>query len=392
MVEGSSNMPKKLALLASALVLVAMALRADDIVDDIIARVDDQIITRSEMEKAKVASLEELKQRYPSDWQTRTAKAQTDVLRDLIDQQLLLERGKEVGITGETEVVKRLNQMRQQMGLASIDDLEKEAQKQGVSYEDFKEQIRISVVSQQVIGQEVGGKLHISNEDIQDWYNKHQKELEGQEEIGLSEIMVGTQPAKENIQTKDQSKDKTVPEQDKALPEDPTKVAEAEAKANQLLEQLKKGGKFDELAKKSSDGPTAAQGGTLGTFKRGELAKDLEEKTFALKPGENTGVIRTKQGFIILKVTGHRMAGVPPLKDVSDHIRDAIYSERLEPAARAYLTKLREQAYIDIKSGYTDSGASPNQNNKPTVVAAANTEGNHPGKSSTKKKKKFLVF
>ncbi len=382
-------MPKKLALLASALVLVAMALHADDIVDDIIARVDDQIITRSDMEKAKVASLEELKQRYPSDWQTRTAKAQTDVLRDLIDQQLLLERGKELGITGETEVVKRLNQMRQQMGLASIDDLEKEAQKQGVSYEDFKEQIRISVVSQQVIGQEVGGKLHISNEDIQDWYNKHQKELEGQEEIGLSEIMVGTQPAKENVE----SKDKKAPEQDKALPEDPAKVAEAEAKANQLLEQLKKGGKFDELAKKSSDGPTAAQGGTLGTFKRGELAKDLEEKTFTLKPGENTGVIRTKQGFIILKVTGHRMAGVPPLKDVSDHIRDAIYSERLEPAARAYLTKLREQAYIDIKSGYTDSGASPNQNNKPTVVAAANTEGgNHPGKSSAKKKKKFLVF
>jgi peptidyl-prolyl cis-trans isomerase SurA len=380
-------MPKKLALLVSALVLVAMALRADDIVDEIIARVNDQIVTRSEMEKAKATGLEELKQRYPSDWQTRTAKAQTDTLRDLIDQQLLLERGKELGITGETEVVKRLNQMRQQMGLASIDDLEKEAQKQGVSYEDFKEQIRISVVTQQVIGQEVGGKLHISNEDIQDWYNKHQKELEGPEEIGLSEIMVSTQPAKQNVE----SKDKQAAEQDKTLPEDPAKVAESEAKANQLLEQLKKGVKFDDLAKKNSDGPTAAQGGTLGTFKRGELAKDLEEKTFSLKQGENTGVIRTKQGFIILKVTAHRAAGVPPLKDISDRIREAIYSERLEPAARAYLTKLREQAFIDIKSGYTDSGASPNQSNKPTIVAANGEGGSRPGKS-IKKKKKFLVF
>ena len=379
-------MPKKLALLVSALVLVAMALRADDIVDEIIARVNDQIVTRSEMEKAKATGLEELKQRYPSDWQTRTAKAQTDTLRDLIDQQLLLERGKELGITGETEVVKRLNQMRQQMGLASIDDLEKEAQKQGVSYEDFKEQIRISVVTQQVIGQEVGGKLHISNDDIQDWYNKHQKELEGPEEIGLSEIMVSTQPAKQNVE----SKDKQAAEQDKTLPEDPAKVAEAEAKANQLLEQLKKGVKFDDLAKKNSDGPTAAQGGTLGTFKRGELAKDLEEKTFSLKQGENTGVIRTRQGFIILKVTAHRMAGVPALKDISDRIREAIYSERLEPAARAYLTKLREQAFIDIKSGYTDTGASPNQSNKPTIVAANGEGGSRPGK--VKKKKKFLVF
>jgi len=379
-------MPKKLALLVSALVLVAMALRADDIVDEIIARVNDQIVTRSEMEKAKATSLEELKQRYPSDWQTRTAKAQTDTLRDLIDQQLLLERGKDLGITGETEVVKRLNQMRQQMGLASIDDLEKEAQKQGVSYEDFKEQIRISAVTQQVIGQEVGGKLHISNEDIQDWYNKHQKELEGPEEIGLSEIMVSTQPAKQNVE----SKDKQAAEQDKTLTEDPAKVAESEAKANQLLEQLKKGVKFDDLAKKNSDGPTAAQGGTLGTFKRGELAKDLEEKTFSLKQGENTDVIRTRQGFIILKVTAHRAAGVPALKDISDRIREAIYSERLEPAARAYLTKLREQAFIDIKSGYTDTGASPNQSNKPTIVAANGEGGSRPGK--VKKKKKFLVF
>jgi peptidyl-prolyl cis-trans isomerase SurA len=381
-------MPRKFVLFASVLLLAAIALRADDIVDEIIARVNDQIITRSDMEKAKATTLEELKQRFPSDWQSHMAKAQADTLRDLIDQQLLLERGKDLGITGETELVKRLNQMRQQMGLASIDDLEAEAKKQGVSYEDFKEQIRISVVTQQVIGQEVGGKLHISNEDIQDWYNKHQKELEGPEEIGLSEIMVSTQPAKQDVE----SKDKPAAQPDKNLPEDPAKVAEAEAKANQLLDQLKKGAKFDDLAKKSSDGPTAAQGGTLGTFKRGELAKDLEDKTFALKAGENTGVIRTRQGFIILKVTAHRPAGIPPLNEISERIREAIYSERLEPAARAYLTKLREQAFIDIKSGYTDTGASPNQSNKPIVVAANGEAGSssHPGK--VKKKKKFLVF
>ena len=383
-------MLKRLSLLASAAVLLVAGLRADNIVDEIIARVNDQIITRSDMEKAKQSNLEELKQRSPSDWQSKWTKAQNDILRDLIDQQLLLERGKELGITGETEVVKRLNQLRQQMNLASIDDLEAEAKKQGVSYEDFKEQIRVGAVTQQVIGQEVGGKIHISNEDIQDWYNKHQKELEGPEEIGLSEIMIATQPAKQNVEDKD--KQGAAQNQDKQLPEDPAKVAEAEAKANQILEQLKKGAKFEDLARKSSDGPTASQGGSLGSFKRGELAKDLEDKTFSLKAGENTDVIRTRQGFIILKVTGHRPAGVPPLKDISDRIREAIYSERLEPAARAYLTKLREQAYIDIKSGYTDTGASPNQGNKPVVVAA-NTEsgGNHAGKPP-KKKKKFLVF
>ena len=373
-------MLKKLYLLASAFLLVAVAVRADNIVDEIIARVNDQIVTRSDMEKAKQTNMEELKQRFPSAWEAKWTTAQNDVLRDLIDQQLLLERGKELGITGETDVVKRLNQLRQQMGLASIDDLEKEAQKQGVSYEEFKEQIRVGAVTQQVIGQDVGAKIHITNDDIQDWYNKHQKELEGQEEIGLSEIMVSTQPVAQNVDDKDK----------KVLPEDPAKVTEAETKANNLLEQLHKGAKFDDLAKKNSDGPTAAQGGTLGTFKRGELAKDLEDKTFALKPGESTGVIRTKQGFIILMVMGHRSAGIPPVKDISEHIREAIYTERLEPAARAYLTKLREQAYIDIKPGFTDTGASPNQGNKPTMLAAANTDANRPGKP--KKKKKLLIF
>jgi peptidyl-prolyl cis-trans isomerase SurA len=380
-------MLKKLSLLASALVLSVIALRADNIVDEIIARVDDQIITRSDLEKARQTNQEEIKQRFPSDWQAKWAKAQNDVLRDLIDQQLLLERGKDLGITGETEVIKRLNQLRQQMGLASIDDLEKEAQKQGVSYEDFKEQIRIGAVTQQVIGQEVGAKIHISNEDVQEWYNQHQKELEGQEEIGLSEIMVSTQPAKQNVEEKD--KQAAVPE--KPLPEDPAKVAEAEAKANQIQEQLSKGAKFEDLAKKNSDGPTAPQGGTLGNFKRGELAKDLEEKTFGLKVGETTGVIRTRQGFIILKVTSHRAAGVPPLKDISEKIREAIYSERLEPAARAYLTKLREMAYIDIKPGFSDTGASPNQGNKPVIVAA-NESKSASGHPANKKKKRFVVF
>jgi peptidyl-prolyl cis-trans isomerase SurA len=370
---------KKLCLFASAFLFAVVALHADNIVDEIIVRVNDQIITRSDMEKAKQSTLEELKQRYPTDWQAKWTQAQANVVRDLIDQQVLLQRGTDMGITGETDVVKRLNELRQQMNLASMDDLEKEAQKQGVSFEDFKEQIRIGAVTQQVIGQEVGAKIHITNEDIQDWYNKHQKELEGPEEVALSEIMVSTQP--QNVDEKDK--------QNQPLPEDPAKIAASEAKANQLLDQLKKGAKFDELAKKSSDGSTAAQGGVLGSFKRGELAKDLEDKTFALKAGENTGVIRTKQGFIILKVNLHRSAGVPPVKEISERIREAIYTERLEPAARAYLTKLREEAYIDIKPGFTDSGASPNENNKPVMVAA-NTEGSHPGKA--KKKKKLGIF
>ena len=368
-------------------VLGAGVVYGQQIVDEIICRVDDSIVTRADFEKAKQTTEEELKQQDPANWQTEWTKRQKDVLRDLIDQQLLLEKGKELGITGDTEMVKQLDEMRKKMNLPDMDALEKEAQKQGISFEDFKEQIRTNIVTQQVIGQEVGSKIHITKEDIQDFYNKHQKEIEGPEEVSLSEILVSTQPQKQNM---DQNKQNQSTDQQQSLPEDPQKKAEAEAKAKQLLEQLRKGAKFEDVAKQSSDGPTALQGGAIGIFKRGELSKELEDKAFALKAGQFTDVIYTRQGYLILKVNEHRAAGVPPLPQVEDKIREAIYSERMYPAARAYLTKLREQAYIEIKPGYVDTGASPNPN-KPVTMAQAGTPGMVQGKS-IKKKKHFLIF
>jgi peptidyl-prolyl cis-trans isomerase SurA len=374
-------MIKKISVFASAVFVFAAVLHADNIVDEIVARVDDFIITRADIERGKVASMQELKDRYPGGWEAKWNDRQKDVLRDLIDEQLLLEKGKQIGITGDTEVVKRLNELRQQMGLETIEDLEKAAQQQGVSFQDFKDRIRSQIISQQVIAREVGSRIRISNDDVQKWYQEHQKDIAAQEEVKLSELLLSTQPPKPPA---DKDNKEVQP-----MPEDPAKVAQAEAKAKQLLEELHKGADFAELAKKNSEGPTADKGGDLGVFKRGELAKELEDKTFSLKKGETTDVIRTKQGFIILKVVDRQDAGVPPLKQIEDKVREAIYVERLEPAARAYLTKLREEAYIDIKTGFVDSGASPNQS-KPVIVASADAAAANSAKH--KKKKHFLLF
>jgi peptidyl-prolyl cis-trans isomerase SurA len=385
---------KKLLLIPAGLLVFAAILRADNIVDEIIARVNDQIITRAEFDRAKQSRIQELKQQFPSDWQNRWSAAEKDVLREMIDEQLLLEKGKELAITGETETIKQLNKMRQDMGLASMQDLEEEAKKQGISFEDYKESVRTRVVTQQVIGQEVGAKLHITDEEVQAFYKKHEKDLEGPEQISLSEILVSTEPkpADKAAGDKANQKESDKPE-DKPRAEDPAKVAQAEAKAKNIYQQLKNGAKFDELAKRVSEGSTAAQGGPLGTFKRGELAKEFEDKTMSLKPGEFSEPIRTKQGFLILRVDAHRSAGVPPLKEVDDKIREALYSEKLEPSARAYLNKLREQAYIDVKPGYADTGASAGDgSNHPVIVAAAGDPGARSGQSGLKKKKRFLLF
>ena len=154
-----------------------------------------------------------------------------------------------------------------------------------------------------------------------------------------------------------------------------------------MLDQIRKGATFEDIAKKYSDGPSASQGGDLGIFKRGALAKELEDKTFAMKAGDVTDVIRTKQGYVILKVTEHQKAGIPEMKDVTNKIQDALYFEKLQPALRAYLTKLREDAYIKIATGYIDAGASPNQ-----TVPIETTAAKEADAKKLKKKKKLGVL
>ena len=377
--------PMKNKFLLLFLVIFLPALASAQVVEEIIARVNDQIITRSEFARSKDQLRDEAKQQSPSDPDKIYNEREKDVLRDLIDQQLLLEKGKDAGITGDTDLIKRLDQMRKDMKLESMEALEKAATSQGISYEDFKQNMKNQIITQKVIGEEVGSHLAISKDDEQKFYDEHKGEMEQPETITLSEILVA--PAKPPGD-KDKKDDKTPPAPAGDAPAAPPPAAQdpaveaakqaaesaawatAEIKANELLKQIRDGANFDDVAKKSSDGPTAADGGSLGVFKRGVLAKELEDKTFAMKAGDVSDVTRTKQGYVILKVTDHRTAGIPPFKDVQNRVQDALYYQKLQPALRDFLTRMREEAYIDIKPGYLDSGASPNQT-KPVETATA---------------------
>src|SRR5260370_37654378 len=115
-----------------------------------------------------------------------------DLLRNLIDQQLWLSKGKELGINGETELVNRLNEIRKQYKLTSMEDLEKAAQEQGVSYEDFKANIRDQIVTQEVMRQEVGRHLNMTPGEAMRYYENHKQEYEQPESVTLSEILVST--------------------------------------------------------------------------------------------------------------------------------------------------------------------------------------------------------
>src|SRR6516162_4490816 len=345
----------------------------DQIVERIVVRINNSIITLSDLKRSQeqlAAETSKQDPNLPPDAQPK----QQDLLRDLIDSKLLSQKADELGISADTDVIKRLDELRKQMHAESMEDLERAAQAQGVSFEEFKQNLKDSILTQKVIQQEVGGHITVTQQEIQEYYNQHKDEMARPEQVRLSEILISTAPP-------------PTPAPGQPAPSADEVVAEAKAKADAVYAQLQKGAKFEELAQKNSNGPTAANGGDLEYFKRGTLSKQLEDQVFALKAGQYTEPVRTNQGWVMLKVTEHQSEGTPPLKEVESQIQERLYMTKMQPALREYLTKLREDAYIDIKPGYVDTGASPNET-KPVYTTASSTEDT----KKPKKKKKYVVF
>src|SRR5579862_7320980 len=271
-------------------------------VEEIIARVNNEIITRSEYDKALTSAEEDAKQECQgrcSQDQLHTAieDMQKNALRNLIDQSLLVQRAKDMGVSVEADLIKRLDQIRIQNKKDTMEDLEKAVSSEGINYEDFKNNIRNSLLTQRVVSSEVGSHINITNEEIQKYYDAHKTDFVRPEQVALRSIEVNTEGKK------------------------PEEIPDLKKKAETTLKRIQDGEDFGEMAKRFSDGSTAKQGGYLGIYKRGELSKELEDKVFAMKKNELTGVMETKQGFLILQVMEHYDEGQQTLAKVEDEIR-----------------------------------------------------------------------
>jgi peptidyl-prolyl cis-trans isomerase SurA len=337
------------------------------VVEEIVARVNNEIITRSELDKARVSAEEDAKQECegkctPEQLRIDVEDRQKNALRDLIDQSLLAQRGKDMGINVEPEVIKKLDQIRVQNKLASMEELEKAVSGQGLNWEDFKDNIRKGILTQRVIGSEVGSHINIARDEVVKYYNDHKKEYVRPEQVALREIEVATEGKK-----------------DEELPD-------LKKKAETALKRVKDGEDFGEIAKRFSDGGTAKQGGFLGIYKRGELSKELEDIVFKMKKNDLTDIMDTKQGYLVLQVLEHYDEGEQPLSKVENEIMDHLYSGRMEPALREYLKTLREESYVVIKPGYQDIAGGGNSEIQEVNATPEAT------KAAKKGRKKFLLF
>jgi peptidyl-prolyl cis-trans isomerase SurA len=327
-------------LLVPVLCLVSGSLFAADltVVEEIIAKCNGDIITRGDLDRSRkelAAAVRQQGANGPS-LQQAMADHEKNFLRDRIDQLLLVQKAKDLNITVDSEVSKRIAQIQRDSGIAEpekFQDYVKEGT--GMSFEEFKLEMKNDMLRQRVIRQEVGDRVNIKHDEIEKYYNEHKTEFVREERIFLREILVST----EN--------------------KDAAGKAAAEKKAKDLVARARKGERFPEMARDNSDSITNKTYGQLDPYKKGALAKVVEDQVWNQPKGYVTDPILTPSGYLILRVDEHQKAGQPELAEVENEIMEKLYTPRMEPKVREYLTELRTHAFLEIKSDWIDSGAAP---------------------------------
>jgi parvulin-like peptidyl-prolyl isomerase len=353
--------------LLAGLALAPVCFAADDTkpdlttVDQIVAKVNGDIVSQDDIQRYTRELTDRLKAQglSSSQIQDEYAKHQKDVLRDRIDELLLIQRGKELNINVDSDISKYMADLQRR---ANISDPEKFheyiRQESGMNYEDFVSEAKNQALTRDVIGQEVGRRINITPKEIEDYYNAHKQDFVREEKVFLSEILISTEG------------------------KDAAGIAAAEKKAKQLADEASKGQRFADLARDNSDATTAKEGGVLGGYKKGDLSKQIEDVVWSLPKGAVTQPIKIATGYEIFKVDDHTKAGLEPLSDAKLEIENILYGPKMEPKVRDYLTNLRKQAFLQIKPGFVDTGAAPGQNTawqdpaqlKPETVTRAEVE------------------
>jgi len=311
------------------------------VIDQIVAKVNADIVSQDELQRLQKELAAELKQQGASGvtLDQQYAAHEKDILRNRIDELLLVQKGKELNINVDSDVTKYMANLQRQSGLTDPDKFHDWIRQQsGRSFEDFQSETKDNFLTREVIGQEVGRHINITDKEIEDYYNAHKKDFIRDEKVYLSEILIST----EN--------------------KDAAGAAAAEKKAKQLADEASKGERFSDLARDNSDAATAKDGGVLGGYKKGELQKSIEDAVWNLPKGGVTQPIKIATGYEVFKVEDHTKAGLEPLADAKPEIENVLYGPKMEPKVREYLTELRKTAFLQIKPGFTDTGAAPGMN------------------------------
>jgi parvulin-like peptidyl-prolyl isomerase len=358
-------------LFVSIAVFLPMAMAANvKIVEEIAAKVNGDIITRGELELRRKDIENFLKTQGLSGPKLADAvkEQEQDVLRDQIDTLLLVQKGKDLNINVDSEVTRYLSEIQVQSKITDPDKFHEFIREQsGMPYEDFRDQKKKEFLARRVVGQEVMSRINVPEAELRKYYDEHKAEFVRKEEVFLSQIVISTEG------------------------KSPEQVAAAEKKAKDLVARARKGEKFSDLARDNSDdAETAKNGGYIGPSPRGQMRKEIEDLVFKANKGDVTDPIQLPGMLLILKVEDRHEAGQASFEEVRNEVLDRMMQPRSEPKVREYLTKLRAEAFLEIKDGYVDSGAAPGKDTRWRDVAELKPQTTTKEEVAARRRKRFL--
>lgn len=314
---------------------LATPLAADVLIlEEIIVKVNGDIILRSEYERTLEQNRRELladAALTDAEREQRLGERERVVLRDMIDQRLLVQKGEELGINVEAQVLRQRDEIMRRNNIDTTDDFEAWVlERTGEPAEDLMDRMRENFLSQGVLGQEVSRRVVVTREEIEQYYSEHKDKYVRSEGVRLSQIFF-------------------------ALEGD----GDAQRKqAEEVHGRVRRGEPFAEMARRfSEDEATKELGGDIGIYRRGMLRTEIETAVFGQRQGFITEILEVPNGLLILRVDQNFREGLAELEEVQEEIRAELSAPRFEPEIRKYLDELRAESYIEIRPGYADAGA-----------------------------------
>lgn len=316
------------AVLMGVTAAVFMSLSAQaSVADRIVAVVNDEVITLSELNGAFDPYREKLEAAYQGQEREKAlTEARETLLNRMIDALLMQQESRKTGIVvREEEVTEAIKDLLAKRNI-SQEDLLKGLAQEGTTLEAYRKEIRDQLMRIKLIRRDIKSKVAVTDEEIGEYYRKHREEYEGKESVRIKQILLPLPK-----------------EEDQAVRE------KLRADAGEIHRRLMNGESFDQLSAKYSEGPAAATGGDIGYVERGMIIHEVEDVAFKLPLQQISGVIESSVGFHIVQVIDRRGAGIKGIESVREEIREKIDREKMEKKFEEWLEALRKKSNIGIK-------------------------------------------
>ena len=303
-----------------------------EIIEQILVKVNGEIITKTELENRQVAALRQRAQQMSDEELKKAIAAITpDILVDAVDELLLLQRGKELGYKVTDEQFKRvLENIRKENKLESDEQFSAALKQEGITIEQLRKNLEKQMVINQVQQVEVAGKVGISESEAQAYYDEHKNEFTTAASLTLRELLVAVKSDGKSVNVA----------ADEA----------AKAKAEGLMTRARAGEPFAALVAEASDAPSKANGGVVGPLSAEELDPGVRKLIEGLKPGAVTDVFKTGGGYALLQVDASTPPVLKSFEAARDDIAQKVYESKRNAEFGRYLAKLRSQAIIEWKN------------------------------------------